>query len=774
MKTILIIQLVLCGSLIAQEADSTVTRRNLLKLSLKDLMNVDVVTASRKEQKFSEAPANVIVISAETIEQRGYQTLTEVFEDLPGFDFTTKQPAGEFPAQNIFRGLTDAGQTKMLLMVDGIVQNDISNGWMNNVSYDFPMEDIERIELISGPGSSLYGANAYAGLINVITKDPFKNHDEESFLEAKLLYGANNTISPELFAGYRFENGLTLQLAGRLFMSDGDRGIDRYDPAGYFHNNYEPDSVFTTEHGNIANERTASGLTKKLPDGFGNDIKDVSFRGKITKEGFTLGFSYWNKEEGLGSSLVGYEYFGNTDGIDYLAAQKGYYIYSGYDTQLSKNVFSKTLFYHRNTSIAPSTGFTYTYKYQSVNNGIDSPVIDKKKAYSGEGFETRIEQQVNIDLEKNHSMIFGFLFEQRNEEYYGMSIGPEQDGRSTIVNSTYDSGLRTVQPVYFINNAAVYVQDDYRFSDSYKLTAGFRYDYNSQFKGIINPRVALVANPVKNLTVKLLYGHAHKAPTVFELFDEWHGNNELKPQKIQTSEIELRYFLNDNINLSFDYYYSNLDNLINIVENPDPTYVIIGPNGEHETYYQNVGSTNLSGYTISLDHFINKELRYHLDYTNTIGENGNEIANTAWHKLNFSINYSLWDKLNINLRGNFVGKVSAPSDNLYFYPKTPETVSQVGYDYVIHENPDGYIPNHFVTHLTLRGTNLFGEGFNLEPELIIRNLFDTEYYTPGRQLLMAVRPVNEIQASIQNPVGYNPAYHPQPGREIIFRLVYKL
>lgn len=757
----------------AQDSDSTGSGKKLLKLSLKDLMSVEVVTASRKSEKYSEASANVIVITDETIKRRGYMTLTEVFEDLPGFDFTIKQPAGEYSSQVIFRGLTDAGQTKILLMVDGIVVNDISNGWLTSVSYDMPVSDIERIELISGPGSSLYGANAYAGLINVITKTPFDQTDKKYFLNADLTFGEYNTISPQIFAGYKFDNGLSMQLAARLYKTDGDRGNGRPDPGNYFHNNYEPDSVLTSEYGNIPNEKY-NGRTKKIPDGFGNDINNFSIRGKLNKEGFTLGFSFYNRKEGLGSSLVGYEYFTNTPGIDYQVQFGGYTIFTTYESQLADNIFSKTLLYHRNTYEDPSSGFVYTYKFQSVDNGIDPPVRDKKKAYSGEGTENRLEQQVNVEISENNNMVLGFLIERRNEQYYGISLGPEQDPNSSIVESTFDTEEKTVQPVYYINNAALYFHDEFILDNRYKITAGLRYDYNTGTGGILNPRFAFVGSPVKNLTAKILYGHAYKAPTVFELFDEWHGNADLKPQGIKTLELELRYFLNDNLSLMGNYYYSKLDNLINISENPDPTAVPIGPNGEHETYYQNVGSTNLSGYTFTINHHPTADLSYSLNYTTTLGEDGSNIDNTARHKINIACNYLLWNKLNINLRGNYVGKVKAPLINQYFYKKTDASIAQVGYDYITAENPDGFLPDHFIVNLTLRGVNLFEGDLNLEPEIIIRNLFDTDYYTAGRQLIMGLRPVNEIQTSIQNPEGYNPAYHPQPGREIVFRLRYKL
>jgi outer membrane receptor for ferrienterochelin and colicin len=320
----------------------------------------------------------------------------------------------------------------------------------------------------------------------------------------------------------------------------------------------------------------------------------------------------------------------------------------------------------------------------------------------------------------------------------------------------------------------LYFHDELIINDAYKLTAGMRYDYSSSSGGILNPRLALVGSPYKNLTAKLLYGHAYKAPTVFELFDEWHGSDKLKAQGIKTAELELSYLVGENLNFRGNYYYSMLDNLINITENPDPVAVPIGPNGEHETYYQNVGSTNMSGYTFSVDQRVTEDLAYTINYTGPIGENGDEIENVARHKINFAVNYLLWNNFNISLRGNYIGKVKAPLLNRYFYPKTEASIAEVGYDYVIADNPNGYLPSHFIINLSLRAENLFGEGIKLEPELIIRNLLNTDYYTAGRQLIMGVRPVDEIQTSIQNPEGYNPAYHPQPGREVLFRLVYNL
>jgi outer membrane receptor for ferrienterochelin and colicins len=137
---------------------------------LKQFGDEEVITASRTSQKISDAPSKVYVFSRDTIHERGYRTLTELLQDVPGFDFNSFNDSGEYPTDLILRGISDVGQTQILLMENGIIQNDIGNGWLRHVQFDTVLIDVERIEIILGPGSALYGANAYAGLINIITR----------------------------------------------------------------------------------------------------------------------------------------------------------------------------------------------------------------------------------------------------------------------------------------------------------------------------------------------------------------------------------------------------------------------------------------------------------------------------------------------------------------------------------------------------------------------------------------------------------------------------
>ncbi len=757
----------------AQITDTTGVHQ-LFNISFEEFLNTEIVTASKKSQKAEEAPAGIHVITSEMIKRRGYRNLNEALADVPGFDFSTNQPAGEYPSHISFLGITDVGETNVLFLVDGILQNDISNGWMRGIGFEFPLIDIKRIEVIYGPGSTLYGANAYAGIINIIT---FQGDNLTAFnnyhTKVGISYGSNQSFHPEFSTAYRFKSGLKMMLSGQWYVSDGDGGKNRLDPGNYFHNNHEPDSVFTTEYGNIVNEKNPDGSTKKIPDGFNTSINDFGFRFKMIKDGFTLGANAWQRREGLGSQTVGYEYFANTDGIDYLAKHSGKTIYTSYEFNLSKKIKSKTLAYFYNTNILPATGFVYTYKFQSVNNGINPPVVNKKKAYSSNSYLFRVEQQFDIEIGKRNTLTLGFMYENAIRQYFGISLGLEQNVHNTIVESTYDNEKPSVQPVFYNSDVAVFVQEELRLFKGYSITGGIRFDNSTSYGQVLNPRIAFVGKLNEKFAFKAMFGTAYKSPTIFQLYDEWRGNPNLSPQTIKTSGIELNYKTKDLLSASLNFYYSNLDNIIHVTDNPDTIKTPIGPNGEHATYYQNIGESGIYGVSLSANIKANDNIMLSANYMYTLNELGNEIPHIAKHKINAIVNMLVLKKLNINLRANYISKIKAPESNLYFYPKTAESQSKVGYDYVTEIDPDGYSDPIFLLNLTLSASNLINKkNLKITPQLIVRNILNTQYFTLGRQSGSGVRPIDELQPTIQNPNGFIPAYHPQAGREISLKLIF--
>ena len=206
----------------------------LLDVDLKDLVNMNVTSASLIEEDIFDAPSNIVVITRETIRQRGYQTLVDMAEDLPGFDFLIFEDAGgEYTTFNKNRGLGDIGNDKILIMVDGVVQNFVSYNWSTQWTFEVLMQDLERVEIIQGPGSSLYGAQAFSGVINFIT-----DRDKEG-AEVRTIVGPNATRGFDAFWGGSFADRGHFTVAVHTYDTDGDEG-DRYDPGGYWHGNVHP------------------------------------------------------------------------------------------------------------------------------------------------------------------------------------------------------------------------------------------------------------------------------------------------------------------------------------------------------------------------------------------------------------------------------------------------------------------------------------------------------------------------------------------------------
>ncbi len=672
----------------------------------KSLGDTEVVTASRKSQKISEAPAKVIAISAETIQNRGYRTLTELLKDVPGFDFNSFNDSGEYPTDLLLRGIGDVGQSQILIMENGIIQNDIANGWLRHVGFENTLIDVERVEIILGPGSALYGANAYAGLINVITKKGtqfFTGKKQSGFkTETKVMYGSNNAKMPETLSTYAFQSGVTLQLAARYYETPGDGGTKRPDPGNYFHNNFEPDKVTTTEYKTINNDRYPGNARKLLEGGFNNSAKDIFLRGRMFYKNFTLGFNYWDQKEGLGSYVPGYEYFTNTKNIPYQKHHNGYFAYTSYDAEITRDFNSVTKLYVRNTSILPDTGFVYTYRYQSVDNAFVGanqvpPVPDKAKQYHGQSYLAGVQQQFNYRVVNGNELVFGMQLDKTqrttsSDNGGGVSLGKTQITSSNVIQRRWEDEKPGTATVFYATNAAFYFQDEQKFiGNKYGLTAGVRRDIDTDYGKVWTPRAGLVGHPIEKINFKILYGEAYKAPTVFQLYDEFRGNQFLSPQKIRTSEVELTFTPLQSLSFRGGYFISQLTGLIAESPNPNDGRYITGGAGQHATYFQNFKPTHIYGTIFEIETKIFRSLDFFLNYTFTGDRDrktqydfttdaagsitgvspirdGKELDNIAARKVNAGINYLLLKKLNINLRMNYTGKRKAPSSNTYYSP----------------------------------------------------------------------------------------------------------
>jgi iron complex outermembrane receptor protein len=151
----------------ASDALAQVKPHDLAQVTLEDLLNIEITSASRKEQRASDTAAAVFVITQDDIRRSGMRTLPELFRLVPGMQ------VAQINANNwavSARGFNDLWSNKLLVLVDGrsIYTRQFSGVLWND--QDLALDDIDRIEVVRGPGGAVWGANAVNGVINIVTK----------------------------------------------------------------------------------------------------------------------------------------------------------------------------------------------------------------------------------------------------------------------------------------------------------------------------------------------------------------------------------------------------------------------------------------------------------------------------------------------------------------------------------------------------------------------------------------------------------------------------
>jgi iron complex outermembrane receptor protein len=207
----------------AQEVGGDMSPETLKKLSLSELMEVQIPTvysASRHDQKVTEAPSSVSIITGEDVKQYGYRTLGDMLNSVSGFYQTYNRSY-----QNIgVRGLNPSGNNggRILVMVDGHRINDpiFDSG---TVGQDFPLDVdlIDRVEVIRGPGSALYGNNAVFAVVNVVTR---RGRDVQG-VEASGATASLDEFTGRLTYGQRFTNGVEVMVSSTFQHRDGNGSL---------------------------------------------------------------------------------------------------------------------------------------------------------------------------------------------------------------------------------------------------------------------------------------------------------------------------------------------------------------------------------------------------------------------------------------------------------------------------------------------------------------------------------------------------------------------
>ena len=193
-------------------AAGPVSPRTLAELSLEELSNIEITSVSKRAERLSDAAASVFVITADDIRHSGARSLPEVLRLAPNLHVAQTSASG-YPISA--RGFNGSSANKLLVLIDGrSVYTPLFSGVFWDVQ-DVLLEDVERIEVISGPGGTLWGANAVNGVINIITKTAADS-------EGGLVTGTYGTVSWD--AGARYGARLSEALAVRVYGKGFERG----------------------------------------------------------------------------------------------------------------------------------------------------------------------------------------------------------------------------------------------------------------------------------------------------------------------------------------------------------------------------------------------------------------------------------------------------------------------------------------------------------------------------------------------------------------------
>lgn len=621
-------------SLFANNSDSTLT--NLFEMPIEELIEQEVTIATKSSQKVTQSPSVTSVITSEEIKALGFRELEEVLKNLPGFGFTQTR-IGTKPFE--IRGVSDIRQGgRLLIMVDGIPYNEAMHGSAVYYGATYNLDQIDRIEVIRGPGSALYGRNAFSGVVNIITKKATANNQ----YEIGASYGSFNTA--DIHAQYGIKNKhLDAFVALKYYTTDGT------------------DSEFANGMGGLSTY---------------NMTHDNFYLNGNAKYGdFQLYTSYSHFMDGTSPGLP---VLIDDDTVSIMTDGNTIVNLSAYSLNYYKSITSKIKIgiklYGRNENRIQNverykpntTALNIKYKVPTMllaPEGIYAKPVYDDYTYGGE-------LELNAKLVKNNDLLIGV-----QGDFHGV--------KNATVRSNYDlttsvpikdslgiyyskDNMPEYEPGWIKNNghnyrnAAIYIQDVHFLLPNLSFTIGGRLDYDSEVGVIFNPRLGMVWEPNKYLWLKLLYGQAYRAPTTNEQYKIMgldKGNENLKYEKIKTSEMSFGT-KTDRLYTQLSFYFNQLNNLI-LQQNVDTVSDI-------KSYF-NSGNNISYGLEFESKLFLSKSIYSFFNYSYCHSEDSWELygikkesdhPNVAYHKLNSGINIQFIKYFNLGLFCNYTGPIS--------------------------------------------------------------------------------------------------------------------
>lgn len=581
------------------QTDSSAT--DLTSMDLEDLVKVKVTTASKISQEAKKAPATVIVITEEQIRTRGYRSLLDVLHDLPDYK-VDDMVSSSYRNYITVRGVQ--GQEKFMILLDGVRITSSTNELMP-VMENYPVHLAKQIEVVYGPSSALYGADAVTGIINIITK---KAEVNDQRAEASYAMGDNGLYNGTMFLSRKLGNETVLTLSGQYFYDQGVNKSKLYSSNPLWDMTSHTTGQFNSIFGPVTPAAPVS-------PGYAAPLLAYNAYASLSTGDFTL-------------SLFK-NYAQNSTAIDNNPNNTVYNknVLYGRGITVLNALYTKSL--HRITLTSTLTGSQSALNPRSNYRNLYTGMEPAYK-YSSSSM-LKAEQQVEWNINTKFDLVGGVTY----ENFFAVPNSP--DLQDPVTDSRTIEGTLLGTAAYYnpngiaakfytlrYNNLGSFVQLQYEPSERIALTLGTRYDYNSRYKATINPRFGMVWNASHTTTLKALAGSAYLAPSPdlsygyygsFYTLDSgqtYHSNffhlpnPGLEPVHVLNGEVSVQQKIGKQLHATLTGYCTSLTNLVEYEADEQHTDLyngqFLGWDVDYIEVFVNEGRQDNIGGTLMLEH----------------------------------------------------------------------------------------------------------------------------------------------------------------------------
>lgn len=674
-------------------------KKELFSLTLEELMNIKVITASKFVEDIKDIPASVVIVEREEIERLGYTTVQEILQSIPGL-FMIDDYYWLGSVNFGVRGFFSTGPfNDMIILVNGVNQMSDKYSDYPDVKINVPVESIERIEVIRGPMSVIYGSGAFFGAINIITNKSSTGTPTSLVSVSYGNYGRKKLNFK--YSGEKKELKYSINVA-----FDKTDGIDN------------PFSDITTKMGIL----DYVGIEKNSTISGQRDDSRKYFQIALDFENFFTDFSYAETQKDVFDGLPNY-YGGSqmiTNAVNFVL---------GYEKQFSR------LF----TGLAR---FGYYSHNHTLNYNVFRPNYYEIDAQQTHSYDFEINGIFNIS--EKLEILFGLyrrsvqdILQISDFGYYSLNAGQGEIGLPS--DETYSNHAVFTQIKYspfskikFVGGVRLELIDEYNMEyargiitenpddnrppDSLGLRRIYKGTFTPENNGVlITSRLAAIYSFTNCQVLKLMFGQATKQSSFTENYKQLpEGNPQLNAASIRTFEINYIANYSDFLNVNASIFFNSIDNLIS------STNIYHHTHREWHIYSSNSGKQETTGFELGLKIRPIKYLIMNISGVYQKSKNLKEGYKNITLGYSpellgyFDISYLFNKDISIALLGRYIGEV----ETLWKTDDTPENGSRIG------NKIDGY----FIFDMNFRCNNILGT--NIFTALKIGNILDIEVRYP--------------------------------------------